>query len=50
MKKLITFFENMKWRKCSQAGQDIFAYNLLGNGGTYVEIGGHLPAINGNTY
>ena len=40
----------MKWRKCSQAGQDIFAYNLLGNGGTYVEIGGHLPAINSNTY
>lgn len=39
-----------KWRKCSQAQQDRWAYNLIGNNGTYVEIGGHLPAKRSNTY
>jgi len=39
-----------KWRKCSQAKQDLFVHNLIGKNGTYVEIGGHLPARRSNTY
>ena len=34
----------------SQSGQDQFAYNLIGKNGTYLEIGGHDPIINSNTY
>lgn len=34
----------------SQAGQDIFAYNLSGKNGTYIEIGAYLPKKNSNTY
>lgn len=40
----------MKWSKCSQAGQDKFAYELIGPQGTYIEIGGHLPRRRSNTY
>lgn len=36
--------------KYSQSGQDQFAYNLIGNNGTYLEIGAHDPVINSNTY
>lgn len=39
-----------KWRKCSQAGQDMFASDCIGMGGTYIEIGGHLPRKRSNTY
>jgi len=42
--------QGFKWRKCSQAQQDRWALNLIGNKGTYVEIGGHLPAKRSNTY
>lgn len=34
----------------SQAGQDIFALNLTGEKGTYIEIGAYLPKKNSNTY
>ena len=34
----------------SQAGQDIFALNLSGKNGTYIEIGAYLPKKNSNTY
>ena len=34
----------------SQSGQDQFAYNLIGKNGTYLEIGGHDPIKNSNTY
>ena len=40
----------MKWKKCSQAQQDLFAYSIIGKKGTYVEIGGHLPVRRSNTY
>ena len=39
-----------KWRKCSQAQQDRWAHNVIGENGTYVEIGGHFPAKRSNTY
>lgn len=39
-----------KWKKCSQAKQDLFAYNLFGKNGSYIEIGGHFPARRSNTY
>lgn len=34
----------------SHAGQDIFALNLIGKNGTYIEIGAYLPVKNSNTY
>ena len=34
----------------SHAGQDIFALNLTGKNGTYIEIGAYLPVKNSNTY
>ena len=34
----------------SHAGQDIFAKNLTGNNGTYLEVGAYLPVKNSNTY
>ena len=34
----------------SHAGQDIFAKNLIGNNGTYLEVGAYLPVKNSNTY
>lgn len=34
----------------SQSGQDQFAYNLIGDNGTYLEIGAHDPILNSNTY
>jgi len=34
----------------SHAGQDIFAKNLLGKNGTYIEVGAYLPVKNSNTY
>lgn len=40
----------MHYKKCSQAGQDRFAYELVGDQGTYVEIGAFRPASKSNTY
>lgn len=34
----------------SQAYQDLFALSLIGENGTYIEIGGHKPVKNSNTY
>ena len=34
----------------SHAGQDIFAKNLIGSNGTYLEVGAYLPVKNSNTY
>ena len=34
----------------SQAMQDIFVYNVVGPGGTYIEIGAYKPASKNNTY
>lgn len=39
-----------KWRRCAQVQQDRFAYELIGNNGTYIEIGGHHPQKRSNTY
>ena len=36
--------------KTSQCWQDIFAYNICGQNGTYIEIGGSWPKKNSNTY
>tara|TARA_Y100000768_G_scaffold38748_1_gene25460 strand:- start:352 stop:963 length:612 start_codon:yes stop_codon:yes gene_type:complete len=34
----------------SEAGQDIFAHNLFGKNGTYLEVGGFQPKLDSNTY
>ena len=34
----------------SEAGQDIFALNLIGKNGTYLEVGGFKPKFDSNTY
>jgi len=34
----------------SQAKQDFFAHSIVGDGGTYIEIGGNDPIICSNTY
>ena len=34
----------------SQAGQDIFALNLSGKNGTYLEVGAFQPTFRSNTY
>ena len=34
----------------SHAGQDVFALNLTGKNGTYIEIGAYLPIKHSNTY
>lgn len=34
----------------SEAGQDIFALNLIGKNGTYLEVGGFQPKLDSNTY
>ena len=34
----------------SQAGQDIFALNLSGKSGTYLEVGAFQPKLDSNTY
>jgi len=47
--KIFSLF-NKKKDFYSQSGQDQFAYNLIGKNGTYLEIGGHDPIINSNTY
>jgi hypothetical protein len=37
-------------KKCSQARQDRFAFNISGSNGTYIEIGAHQPSKRSNTY
>lgn len=37
-------------KKHSMSYQDEFAYRLIGNKGTYIEIGGHDPIRHSNTY
>ena len=39
-----------KSSKYSQAGQDLFAYELFGNCGTYIDIGSGVPKKDSNTY
>jgi|TARA_B110000503_G_scaffold51200_1_gene82713 hypothetical protein len=34
----------------SQAGQDLFAYELFGKNGTYIDIGSGMPKLYSNTY
>ena len=46
---LFSYFSKNK-DNYSQSGQDQFAYNLIGDYGTYLEIGAHDPIINSNTY
>ena len=43
-----TFF--YKSFKYSQAGQDLFAYELFGKNGTYIDVGAGEPEKNNNTY
>ena len=45
--RLFSFFNKNNY---SQSGQDQFAYNLIGDKGTYLEIGAFDPIINSNTY
>lgn len=40
----------MKFKKYSQAFQDVFAFNVSGKNGTYIEIGGNHPKKGNNTY
>lgn len=47
-KILKSFF--YKTSKYSQAGQDLFAFELFGNGGTYIDIGAGEPIHLNNTY
>tara|TARA_B110000977_G_C11018727_1_gene470463 strand:+ start:712 stop:1344 length:633 start_codon:yes stop_codon:yes gene_type:complete len=46
LKKLLS----AKKFKYSQAGQDLFAYELFGKNGTYIDIGSAQPKIYSNTY
>lgn len=36
--------------KTSQCWQDVFVYNICGNNGSYIEIGGSWPKKNSNSY
>ena len=47
-KFLKSFF--YKTSRYSQAGQDLFAYELFGNNGTYIDIGAGEPQIGNNCY
>ena len=47
-KKFLSFF--YKISPYSQAGQDIFALELFGDKGTYIDIGSGLPAKGNNSY
>jgi hypothetical protein len=38
------------FKSYSQAGQDIFAHTLIGDTGTYLEIGANGPVVISNTY
>lgn len=40
----------LPYKSRSQAMQDIFVYNIVGKGGTYIEIGAYKPANKNNTY
>jgi hypothetical protein len=40
----------LKPGKFSQCWQDVFAFNICGNAGTYIEIGASTPIKNSNTY
>jgi len=46
------FFYNFLYKnsKYSQAGQDLFAYELFGKAGSYIDVGSGEPKINNNTY
>ena len=48
IKKLLKFF--YKISNCSQAGQDLFALELFGKNGTYIDVGSGEPKIGNNTY
>lgn len=47
-KKLLNFF--YKISNYSQAGQDLFALELFGENGTYIDVGSGEPKIGNNTY
>ena len=47
-KKILGFF--YKVSEYSQAGQDLFAIELFGKNGTYIDIGAGEPIDNSNTY
>ena len=49
LRKLYNYFFYKRF-KYSQAGQDLFAYELFGNGGTYIDIGAGDPIKGNNTY
>ena len=46
------FFNKFLYKnfKYSQAGQDLFAYELFGKAGTYIDVGSGEPKRNNNTY
>ncbi len=53
MKDLLNFYIKKifyKVSKYSQAGQDLFALELFGNNGTYIDIGSGEPLRGNNTY
>ncbi len=47
-KKILKFF--YKISDYSQAGQDLFALELFGKNGTYIDVGSGEPKIGNNTY
>ena len=49
---LAKFFKKIFLKKFeySMSGQDIFALNLIGKNGTYLEVGGFQPKLDSNTY
>lgn len=49
LKKLYNKFIQNRF-EYSQVGQDVFALNLFGKNGTYLEIGAFQPILDSNTY
>ena len=47
-KKILRYF--YKISNYSQAGQDLFALELFGKNGTYIDVGSGEPKIGNNTY
>jgi hypothetical protein len=48
LKSILGFY--YKVSPCSQAGQDLFALEIFGKKGTYIDIGAGQPKIDNNTY
>ena len=52
MLRLKKYFQHFffKTSKYSQAGQDLFAIELFGSNGTYIDVGAGVPIKDSNTY